>query len=187
MKQYTKLPIPVDSAWDETRFKWGRYVHWRIRYLFHGIRNIIRWMPTIYHDKDWDDYYITKILQKKIEFHRAYLVSENRHTNVVRDNYWMTIVLNLLERKHCEYYSMERYDYIVLNDEDILGDALSETLDEYITKYPAAKRAALKKYKDNKRLDDKEAISLYMSMIRQQKADDLIFEILKRHSAEWWD
>jgi hypothetical protein len=45
-----------------------------------------------------------------------------------------------------------------------------------------------KKYaKNNPRLNDKESISFYMCTIRQQKADDLIFEILKRHSAEWWD
>jgi len=41
--------------------------------------------------------------------------------------------------------------------------------------------------KNNPRLNDKESISFYMCTIRQQKADDLIFEILKRHSAEWWD
>ena len=187
MKQYTKLPIPIDSAWDETRFKWGRYVHWRIRYLFHGIQNIIRWMPTIYHDKDWDDYYITKILQKKIEFHRAHLVSENRHVNIDRDNYWMTVVLNLLERKHTEYYQMERYDYIVMGD-DLFSEHKSDTLDHYMAKYPSAKRTAIKKYaRNNPRLNDKESISFYMCTIRQQKADDLIFEILKRHSAEWWD
>jgi hypothetical protein len=187
MKQYTKLPIPIDTAWDDTRFKWGKYVHWRIRYFFTGVWNIIRWMPTIYHDKDWDDYYITKLLQKKLEFHRAHLVYANRHVNIDRDNFWMTIVLNLIERKHSDYYDLERYKYIVINDEDILGEPLSETLDEYIAKYPGAKRAALKKYKDHSHLEDKETISLYMGHLRQQKADDLIFEILKRHSAEWWD
>ena len=75
----------------------------------------------------------------------------------------------------------------MLNNEDILGDPLSETLDEYIAKYPGAKRAALKKYANHSRMTDKETISLYMGHIRQQKCDDLIFEILKRHSAEWWD
>jgi hypothetical protein len=187
MKQYTKLPIPKDTAWDTARFKWGRYIHWRIRYLFQGIWNIIRWIPTIYHDRDWDDYYITKMLQKKIEFQRAHLVSENRHVNISKDNYWMTIVLNLLERKHEDYYSMEKYEYIVMG-EDLFSEPESDTLDEYIAKYPSAKRTAIKKYaRNNKSLNDNDSISFYMSHIRQEKADDLIFEILKRHSAEWWD
>jgi hypothetical protein len=189
MKTYTKLPIPKGTASEYKRFnnRFLRIIHWRIKNFFHGIWNIIRWAPTIYKDEDWDDYYITKLLQKKIEHQRAYLVGANRHTNVDRDNYWMTVVLNLIERKHADYYDMERYDYIVLNDEDILGDPLSETLDQYIAKYPGAKRAALKKYANHSRMTDKETISLYMGHIRQQKCDDLIFEILKRHSAEWWD
>ena len=187
MKQYTKLPIPVDTAWDVPRYKWQRYMHWRIKEFFRSVNSLIQWFPTIWKDRHWDDYYITKLLQKKIEFQRAYLVSANRHLNIDRDNYWMTIALNLLERKHTEYYGMERYDYIVLDDEDILGQPLSENLDEYIAKYPAAKRAALKKYAKNSRLDDKETLSMYMGLIRQQKADDLIFEILKKRSADWWD
>ena len=189
MKHYTKLPIPKDRAWDRKTFKnkFLRIVHWRIKNFFEGIWNIIRWAPTIYKDKDWDDYYITKLLQKKIEHQRKYLVKANRHTNVPRDNFWMTVVLNLIERKHEEYYAMERYDYMVLNDEDILGDLLSENLDEYILKYPSAKRAALKKYAKNPRLDDNETLSLYMGYVRQDKCDDLIYEILKRHSAKWWD
>jgi hypothetical protein len=189
MKQYTKLPIPKGTAWDYKRFdhKLLRIVHWRIKNFFQGIWNIIRWMPTIYNDKDWDDYYITKLLQKKIEHQRAYLVGANRHTNVDRDNFWMTIVLNLIERKHEDYYDMERYNYIVLDDEDILGDPLSENLDEYITKYPGAKRAALKKYSSFKHLHDKETLSLYMAHIRQEKCENLIYEILKRRSSDWWD
>jgi hypothetical protein len=189
MKHYTKLPISKKTAWEHGRFKNKilRTIHWRIRSFFIGIWNIIRWAPTIYKDRDWDDYYITKLLQKKIEYQREYLVRSNRHTNVQRDNYWMTVVLNLIERKHEEYYNMERYDHIVLNGEDILGDPLSENLDEYIAKYPGAKRAALKKYSKHSRLDDKETISLFMGYIRQEKCNNLIYEILKRRSEEWWD
>ena len=189
MKHYTKLPISKKTAWEHGRFrnKILRIIHWRIRSFFIGIWNIIRWAPTIYKDRDWDDYYITKLLQKKIEYQREYLVRSNRHTNVQRDNYWMTVVLNLIERKHEEYYNMERYDHIVLNDEDILGDPLSENLDKYIEKYPGAKRAALKKYSKHSRLDDKETISLFIGYIRQEKCNNLIYEILKRRSEEWWD
>ena len=187
MKQYTKLPIPTDTAWDNTRFKWGQYVHWRIRYFFQGLWNIIRWIPTIYHDRDWDDYYITKMLQKKIEFQRAHLVDANRHLNVDRDNYWMTVILNLLERKHEDYYDMERYDYIVRNKEIFTGYS-EETLDYYMSKYYGVKRRTIKKYTGKyKYIDDKDALTLFMAQERQKKCNHLIFEILKNHSAEWWD
>lgn len=186
MKQYTKLSIPQDTAWDDTRFKWGKYVHWRIRYFFQGVWNIIRWAPTIYHDRDWDDYFITKMLQKKIEFQRAYLVNANRHVNVDRDNFWMTVILNLLERKHNSHYEMEKYKYVVMG-EGFFPEYKSETLDEYIKKYPSAARAVKKKYPKYSHFDDKDALSHFMSSYRQQKADKLIFKILEQHSAEWWD
>lgn len=188
MKIYTKLPIPKDTAWDKTRRpKWLRYVHWRIREFFTSVWNIIRWAPTLWKDRDWDDYYITKMLQKKLEFQRSYLVNANRHVNIERDNYWMTVVLNLLERKHEDYYSMEKYRYVEMHNDFMIEGYVSEKLDEYIKAYPHAERAVKAKYPNYSHFGDKDALSHFMCHYRQQKADELIFEILKRHSAEWWD
>lgn len=193
MKQYTKLPIPKDTAWDiERRPKWLRHINWRIKEFFISVYNVIRWLPTIWKDRDWDDYFITKLLQKKIEHQRAYLVNANRHTNIDRDNFWMTVVLNLLERKHENYYSMEKFEYVVMNDylftdDGEIADYTSERLSEYIAKYPHAERAVKIKYPNYSHFEDKDSLSHFMGHYRQEKADDLIFEILKRHSAEWWD
>lgn len=193
MKLYTKLPIPKDTAWDVKRKPiWLRHINWRIKEFFRSVYNVIRWLPIIWKDRDWDDYYITKLLQKKIEFQRAYLIKANRHTNISKDNFWMTVVLNLLERKHTEYYSREKYDYVVMSDKLFTDDGQftdykSETLSEYIAKYPSAERAVKAKYTKYPHFGDKDALSHFMCHYRQQKADDLIFEILKRHSAEWWD
>lgn len=187
MKQYTKLPIPKDTAWDMKRKPiWLRHINWRIKEFFRSVYNVIRWLPTIWKDRDWDDYYITKLLQKKIEHQRAYLVHANRHVNVDRDNFWMTVVLNLLERKHEDYYGMEKYKHIVMGDE-FFSDYKSDTLDDYIKKYPSAERAVKKKYSTYSHFDDKDALSHFMCQYRQHKANELIFEILKKHSAEWWD
>lgn len=47
---------------------------WRIRpkirgyyfNVYYGIRNLIRWLPIIWCDRDWDHVYLLKILEKKI-------------------------------------------------------------------------------------------------------------------------
>jgi hypothetical protein len=39
-----------------------------IRKFSIGVRNIIKWIPVLYKDRDWDFYYIYVILQKKLEF-----------------------------------------------------------------------------------------------------------------------
>ena len=63
MKKYKKLIVPNDSAWDRN-WLW-RNLHWRIRYFIIGVKNIFKWIPTLYKDKDWDSWYIYTILQKK--------------------------------------------------------------------------------------------------------------------------
>ncbi len=109
MKNYKKLPIPEDSAWSRNPL-W-RKLNWRIRYFFTGIKNIIRWIPTLYHDRDWDSNYIFTILQKKIEHQRKEITYSNRYNGVERENRDMTIVLNLIERVKQEYYNIEYLDY----------------------------------------------------------------------------
>jgi hypothetical protein len=195
MKKYSKLIVPKDSAWDNTRFKWGKYVNWRIRYFFQGVWNIIRWIPTLYKDKDWDDAYILMILQKKIEHQRAELVNANRHTNVDNDNFWMTIVLNLIERELHSYYSSEKYDYCKIENSfgepDQYGSRewnmtiVEDHLDLYLDLYPSATRKILKKYRNEKY--DSDQISLEVGWYNQTRCRNLIFEILKQKSANWWD
>ena len=194
MKEYKKLVLPKDSAWG--RKTWRSYVHWRIKYFIDGVHNIIRWVPTLYHDRDWDDYYITKILQKKIEYQRDYLVKHNRHMNIETDNYWMTVVLNLIEREHKEYYGCEYMDYIKqdmiftpiegTNSSSLDFETKWENLDEYINKYPGVKYRVIR---ENKGVDftEKDRLAMYMAHYRQRKCRKLIFEILKNKSIYWWD
>ena len=75
MKVYTKLPMPADSSWGKKTWKYYSPIWFNI--FAEGVYNIIRWIPTIYKDKDWDDFYITKLLQVKIEHQREYLVKHN--------------------------------------------------------------------------------------------------------------
>ena len=119
-------------------------------------------------------------------------LSNNDVVNMKNDFLWLEDIKfgdirYMILEIYSEYYTMEKYEYIVMG-EDLFSEPESDTLDEYIAKYPSAKRTAIKKYaRNNKSLNDNDSISFYMSHIRQEKADDLIFEILKRHSAEWWD
>lgn len=195
MKVYSKLPIPIDAAWD--RKTWRTYTPIWLLVVIEGVKNVIRWIPIIYKDKDWDDYFITKILQTKIEHQREYLVKANRHTRIEEDNYWMTVLLNLIEREHDDYYSLEKYDYIKSNI--IFVDSVShpecyemkdeliwENLDAYLVKYPNTIRRVIKKYPDLD-INDKDKLSLYVGMMNQDKCRNLIFKIMSQYSNRWWD
>jgi hypothetical protein len=201
MKTYTKLPLPKVSGFKSNRL-YRKYVPWKLRKFFSGVKNVFRWMPTIYKDKDFDDYFITKLLQKKIENQREFLVKNNSHYNIDTDNFWMTVVLNLIEREHEEYYGMEYIDYL---DEQLMfspiGNDLfemnsqvsSERLSEYLEKYPSSTRKVAKRlglsYSNTNELSlaDKRSLAFRVSSDRQTKCRNLLFEILKVKSSHWWD
>jgi hypothetical protein len=109
MKKYEKLIIPEDSAWSRKSI-WGKLPSWLKEFLT-GCKNLIKWSPTIWKQRDWDYCFIFDVLQKKIEFQRKELISSNRHTRIETDNRDMTIVLNLIERVRNEHYGTEYLDY----------------------------------------------------------------------------
>ena len=196
MKNYEKLIIPEDSAWNRkgvSAWIW-RNTHWRIRYFIGGIKNIFRWIPTLYQDKDWDEWYIYTILQKKIEFQRKEIIYANRHMQVDRDNRDMTIVLNLIERVKEEHYGSEYLDYseskfrfeLIEGDRDLYSmeeDVISETYDDYLKKYPSSVRKVLKEKPDLNKKD----LCFWVAKHNGEKAHDLLHRVLKERMKLWWD
>jgi hypothetical protein len=196
MKNYEKLIIPEDSAWNRKTLSariW-RFLHWRIRGFLTNCHNIIKWAPTIWKDRDWDDGFIFDILQKKIEFQRKEIIYANRHTQVDRDNRDMTIVLNLIERVKEEHYNTEYLDYekSKFRFEEVEGredlkrleiDVLSERYDEFLMKYPSSVRKVLKDKPDLNKKD----LCFYVSHHNQEKAHDLLFRVLRERMRGWWD
>jgi len=193
MKNYKKLIVPNDSAWDRN-WLW-RNLHWRVRYFITGVKNIFKWIPTLYKDKDWDGWYIYNILQKKIEFQRKEIVYANRHTDVDRDNRDMTIGLNLLERVKEEYYGTEyldysetEFDFIPVEDNPNLKEmkktVLSENYDEFLKKYPSSVRKVLKEKGNDL---EKDTLCHLVARHNQEKARKLLFKLLEQKIERWWD
>jgi len=183
--------MPEDSAWDRNHL-W-RSLHWRIRNFFIGCKNIIKWSPTLFKDRDWDQYHIYTILQKKIEFQRKEIVYANRSTRVWQDNRDMTIILNLLQRVKNGYYESEHTDYYEMKVETIPVEGtslkqmkfnvLSERYDEYLNKYKSSVRKVLKKEGEI----DKETLCMLVATHNQEKARKLLFNILNERIEGWWD
>ena len=193
MKNYKKLILPNDSAWDRNPL-W-RNLHWRVRYFIIGVKNIFKWIPTLYKDKDWDGWYIYNILQKKIEFQRQEIIYANRHSEVDRDNRDMKIALNLLERVKEDYYGMEHLDYSETefdfipvegnpNLKEMKKTVLSENYDEFLKKYPSSVRKVLK---ENGKVLEKDTLCHLVARHNQEKARKLLFKLLEQKIERWWD
>jgi len=169
MKRYYKLPIPKDSAFG--RKSWYYKLHWKIREFLQGVGNIIRWSPTIYKDRNWDQWYIAELLQRKLEFQRKELVKANRFVGVEGVNKDLTLALNLLERLKEEYYSTEYWEY--------------KNVNEYLTKYKRAVQFVIKKHElDN---SDKERIKFYVASYNQEKNDRIFWKLMFYKFPQWWD
>ena len=191
MKNYEKLTIPKVSSWDRSTI-WKR-LNWRIRNFLIGCKNIIKWVPTLFKDRDWDQYHIYTILQKKIEFQRKEIVYANRSTRVWQDNRDMTIILNLLQRVKNGFYESEHIDYYESNVEftpvegtnlkEMKFEVLSERYDEYLNKYKSSVRKVLKEEGEL----DKDVLCMLVAKHNQEKARKLLFNILNERIEGWWD
>ena len=194
MKQYHQLPVPKDSAWS--RNKWLGYVPTFLKQFFQGLRNIIRWMPTIYRDRHWDHSFITDLLQKKLEFTRKELVTANRFVGVEAVNKDITLALNLLQRIKYSHYELEMYDYIKKAYDFVPADVtaeyfvmediiLEDHLDEYLSKYKRTANKLRKKYKLNK--SQTERLAYKVSSYNQEKCERIFWKLMNYKINHWWD
>lgn len=185
------------------------------RYLPHiikrGIRNLIRWFPVIWKDRDYDDHYIWEILKTKIKFQGEYIGKRDFHENAKRDSEIMLLCANLIEKVQTEYYQSEYMDYhesklyfVPIDNSDLenLDDDIKkemsggstlrvedvwENFDEYFAKYPHAYREVTKTDTYIFVNDSKNRIAMNMGHYLHNKAKRILFELLQRNIESWWD
>ena len=61
---------------DKIKYWWrfeARYFH---KNFIKGVKNLWKWFPTIWKDRDWDSYHIYEILRVKIENQAKYMQKE---------------------------------------------------------------------------------------------------------------
>jgi len=194
MKRYYPLRLPHDTAWERQR--WLRYVPRFLKNLVQGLYNIIRWMPTIYQDRDWDHAFLNDMLQKKLEYMRKELVQANRHRGISEINKDITLALNLLERMKEDYYDMEMYDYFKVKHTfkpvDATGDyliiegtILEDRLAGYLFKY--RRIAAKLRKKHNLAHKDNATLARLVAHENQDRCTRIFWKLLYYKQNHWWD
>lgn len=178
---------------DKWHWKLRRWFKHKLPYLHiqfaRGIKNLIRWFPTVWNDRDYDDYYIYKMLQTKLKHQSKYIGSRDYHTRAKRDAEKMMTCVRLIDKINEEYYGMEYMDYY---DYDMFIEAnkpldfkvTKDELDIYYSMYPLTFKKIAVEYGDTK---DRSSTALLMGMDRQDKARKLLFKILEQNIESWWD
>lgn len=177
-------------------------IGWKIRDVYCSIKNVIRWLPVIWKDRDWDDHFIFEILKTKLKHQAKYIGDRDRHTNAKYNSERMMLCVRLIEKIQDEFYSMEYMDYHESNynwlDIEEMPDCKqleiiekSENYDDYFAQHKAVVRKVLanknhqvfKLDKDNY----KQRLAMNVGRYNEIRAQDILFKLLNRDIRGWWD
>ena len=169
-----------------------------LRNFLIGITNLIKWLPTIWNDRNWDDYFIFEILKKKLILQRQKLIDDNNFTSTDQVNRDITVCLNLIERFQQNFYETEYQTFCeqdfkfepTSDNSDIcrlIINTVYEDYDGYFKKYQSSIRKMKLKQIINTHETDKDRIAIRLSMYNHQKCRNLLFKILNERIECWWD
>ena len=184
----------------------GRYYH---KNFIEGIKNLWKWFPVIWKDRDWDTHFIYEIIKVKLENQSKYIGGKNRHNRAKRDAELMRLTTRLIERCQDDHYDMEYMDYhesnynwLDVTDEDEIPEKykdskrleiemVSENFDEYFKKYPRQYKRVMSGDIDrfDRPIDEKtkEIIAMEIAHENQDRCRKLVFKIMEKHIEGWWD
>lgn len=177
-------------------------IGWEIRSVYRSIKNVIRWLPVIWKDRDWDDHFIFEILKTKLKHQAKYIGDRDHHTRAKYDSERMMLCVRLIEKIQEEFYGSEYMDYhqSYFNWLDIeeMPDCKqleiiekSENFDDYFAQHKAVVRKVLanknhqvfKLDKDNY----KQRLAMNVGRYNEIRAQDILFKLLNRDIRGWWD
>lgn len=96
-------------------WKWdAKHIH---RTTWIGIKNLYKWFPVIWKDRDWDYYYIYQVLKFKLEKQASHLNKYGYHVNAGRDAELMMTCVRLINKLQNEEYYERYYDSTPMSTE----------------------------------------------------------------------
>lgn len=172
-------------------------MYWRLREFVQSVKNLIRWFPIIWKDRDWDTDFIWNILKFKLENQAKYIGTRGIHISAERDAEIMMLCTRLIEKIRSEYYQSEYQNY---NESEIMFSPSneegyseinvvekSENYDEYFKKYPRIYKQVIESNKNRFHTNRKVGIALNIAHINHDRARKLLFTLLERNIERWWD
>ena len=105
--------------------------------LWKRIKNIIRWIPVLWNDRDWDYHYTFEILKTKLKFQSKHFRKYGYHESSERDAERMELCIKLIDRVQNEYY----FDQLI---ERKRGEFTDEDIKQATDKHDKAKRILFK-------------------------------------------
>lgn len=184
------------SFWGKLRLFWQFEYRYYPQNFVRGIKNLIKWGPVIWKDRDWDDTFLFEIIKFKISNIASTHGKILPHLGAERNVEIMNTIVRLIDKFQSEHYLHEYYTYVDdeftfvkiegSDDYEMKIKNLRDDLDEYFTKYPLLKNRATKHkiYQSN---PSSVRLAMAMGFVQHERAKRLIFELLNRHVDKWWE
>ena len=190
---------------DKLIWKIQRWFRWEAKYLhkdiIKGIKNLWKWFPLVWKDRDWDHHFILETLKFKIVNTANYIKSHDRYVGADRDYEVMMTCVRLIEKIQEEDYDGEWGNYInqKMTTKEIEGESskildfeiISENFKAYFDKYPNVHKKALVASSGAERWSYSEisdqTLAMWMSHYNHRRAKRILFTLMERNIEKWWD
>jgi len=183
---------------NKKSFLYKKYLWWKYegRYIISdfikGIKNIVKWFPIIWKDRDYDHSYTLNLLKNKLIFQSNYFENHSYHTDSVRDIQIMRTCIKLIDKINEDFYHMEYLNYHKSNfnfididkkgSKEVKIDLVYENFDEYFSKYKLIYKKISKELSTN----DKFTIAKKISFENQKRCKKILFQLLENNIEKWW-
>jgi hypothetical protein len=187
-------------------YKFVSWLKWNAKHLHRdiaqGFRNLRKWLPVIWRDRDWDSHYIYEVLKHKIQKQADYMQRADRYVGIERDVEIMRLVCRLIERQQDETYGAEyidyhetRYEFVPATDNPNVytmeSITISENFDEYFAKYPRQYKQAIagqiNRFGNDAAEKTSQTIAMEIAYENQERCHALLFKLLESNIRKWWD
>lgn len=175
-----------ESFWGKIEGWWWDKIGNKIYDFKIGCKNLIKWAPIIWKDRDWDSYHTFNILKTKLYFTSQLIIKNQRHVGWERDVERIILCIKLIDYVQNDHYGTIAWDKLY----EKYGESKfkfipieNSTMMEMKVTYPNIESGQYTQEEfdiESRKLSD-EAID------KHDRAHKLIFKILDKHIGDWWD
>ena len=159
------------------------------RDFYRRVRNVFRWLPTIWNDRDWDDSYITEILIKKLEFTRDFYLSGKSYK--LRSNETAEEIQEAINMLHKTRDSWEFYEEPAVDEID---KKWGKTTFEFIPlegRYGVSEMVSKTEKavtpEDKEKYSEDFRVAMKTARKEYEKDKKQAYKFIAKHIDGWWD
>jgi len=165
--------------------------------LFNNIKNFLKWVPTAWGDRNFDEYFLHRVIRFKLknmaEYFESTIQPSDDQVFVYSEGFHnpkhkiekINTILKLFDLIENDYYIMEAYDKIIeiygdrsidfVKNENDLG---YKVVDVWERDYSEEELEKIKKHEDELVLE---------AEYKTNKASQLIWKMISNYNEYWWD